>query len=47
MNTAMLLDVPSIITLIHGVTSICGVVLLLQHVTHPVTQCDITWGECQ
>ena len=26
----------------------CEVALLVQHhVTHPVTQCDITWMECQ
>jgi len=28
-------------------TPMCEVALLLQHVPHPVTQCYITWVECQ
>jgi len=42
----MLQDVPSSITVTHAVTSMCKVALLVQHDTHPVTQCDITWMKC-
>ena len=40
-------NAPSSITVVHAVTSMCEVALLVQHVTHPVTQCEITWMECQ
>jgi len=43
----MLQDFPSSITVTHAVTSMCKVALLVQHITHPVTQCDITWMKCQ